>query len=143
MSQQRFLEPMNLNKIPLFAMLTERMTWLNQRQQVLADNIANADTPGYKPKDVEPVDFEKLAQNATRKIALASTNSRHLVSAARATGPFRVSDQQDNYEMTPSGNAVVLEEQLMKVSQTVMDHRITAGLYAKHMGMIRMALGRP
>lgn len=133
---------MNLNKIPLFAMLTERMTWLNQRQQVLADNIANADTPGYKPKDVEPVDFEKLAQNATRKIALASTNSRHLVSAARATGPFRVSDQQDYYEMTPSGNAVVLEEQLMKVSQTVMDHRITAGLYAKHMGMIRMALGR-
>ena len=61
---------------------------------------------------------------------------------ARSRGPFRVSVQTDFYETTPSGNAVVLEEQLMKVSQTVMEHRITAGLYAKHMGMIRTVLGR-
>ena len=44
--------------------------------------------------------------------------------------------------MTPSGNAVVLEEQLMKVAETVMDHQITANLYAKHVNMIRMVLGR-
>ena len=133
---------MNLNKIPLFAMLTERMSWLNQRQQLLADNIANADTPGYKPKDLAPVNFEKLARDASRSITIASTNAAHLVSATRSSGPFRVTDQGGVYEKTPSGNAVVLEEQLMKVSQTVMDHRIMAGLYAKHMGMIRLALGR-
>lgn len=133
---------MNLNKIPLFAMLTERMSWLNQRQQLLADNIANADTPGYKPKDLAPVDFDKLAREASRSITIASTNVGHLVGGARSSGPFRVTDQGGIYEMTPSGNAVVLEEQLMKVSQTVMDHRIMAGLYAKHMGMIRLALGR-
>ncbi|MCH8173189.1 MAG: flagellar basal body rod protein FlgB [Proteobacteria bacterium] len=133
---------MNLNKIPLFAMLNERMSWLNQRQQVLANNIANADTPGYKPNDLAPVNFEKLARDASRSIAITGTDSRHLVSAARRAGPFRVTEQDDVYESTPSGNAVVLEEQLMKVSQTVMDHRITAGLYAKHLGMLRMALGR-
>ena len=134
---------MNLNKIPLFAMLTERLSWLNQRQQVLANNIANADTPGYKPNDLAPVNFEKLAHDASRRITIAGTDARHLVSAARTSGPFRVTEQKDFYEMTPTGNAVVLEEQLMKVSRTVMDHRITANLYAKHLGMIRMVLGRP
>ena len=44
--------------------------------------------------------------------------------------------------MTPSGNAVVLEEELMKVSETVMDHRITVNLYSKHINIIRMVLGR-
>ncbi len=133
---------MNLIKIPLFAMLNERMSWLNQRQQVLANNIANADTPGFKPRDVAPVNFERLALDASRQITIAGTNARHLVSSARSSGPFRVSEQSDIYESTPSGNAVVLEEQLMQVSQTVMDHRITAGLYAKHLGMIRTAIGR-
>ena len=51
---------MDLSKIPLFTMLTERMAWLNKRQAVLAQNIANADTPGYKPKDPAPVDFEVI-----------------------------------------------------------------------------------
>ncbi len=134
---------MNLNNIPLFAMLTERMSWLNQRQQVLANNIANADTPGFKPNDLAPVDFEGLALDASRRITITGTDIRHLVSGASASGPFRVTEQTGVYETSPSGNAVVLEEQLMKVAQTVMDHRITAGLYAKHMGMIRMVLGRP
>ncbi len=133
---------MNLNSIPLFSMLTERLSWLNQRQQVLANNIANADTPGFKPRDLAPINFERLAQDASRAITITGTDARHLVSSARSSGPFRVSEQSDFYESSPSGNAVVLEEQLMQVSQTVMDHRITAGLYAKHLSMIRTAIGR-
>ena len=133
---------MNLNSIPLFSMLTERLSWLNQRQQVLANNIANADTPGFKPRDLAPINFERLAQDASRAITITGTDARHLVSSARSSGPFRVSEQSEFYESSPSGNAVVLEEQLMQVSQTVMDHRITAGLYAKHLGMIRTAIGR-
>ncbi len=133
---------MNLNSIPLFEMLSKRMSWLNQRQQVIAHNIANADTPGYKPKDLAPVDFERLAHEAGRRATIVGTNAKHLVSSARSTGPFRLSTRDSASEMTPSGNAVVLEEQLMKMSQTVMDHRITAGLYAKHMGMLRAVLGR-
>lgn len=133
---------MNLNKIPLFAMLSQRMSWLNQRQAVLANNIANADTPGYKPRDVETVDFSRLVAEASRGISISTTNIKHLSGSIRSSGAFRVSVQSNIYETTPSGNSVVLEEQLMKVSQTVMDHRITAGLYAKHLGMLKMALGR-
>ena len=44
---------MNLPDIPLFAMLRERMSWLNQRQGVLSQNVANADTPGYGARDLK------------------------------------------------------------------------------------------
>ena len=104
--------------------------------------MANAETPAYNPNVLAPGDCAKLARDASRSIAITGTDSRHLVSAARRAGPFRVTEQDDVYEMTPSGNAVVLEEQLMKVSQTVMDHRIMAGLYSKHLGMLKMARGR-
>ena len=132
---------MDLSKIPLFSMLNDRMAWLGQRQEVLAHNIANADTPGFVPSDLVPVDFWKLAQAEVRRIGVTATDAGHLVGASRPT-TFRQTEQTVAYETTPSGNAVVLEEQLMKVSQTVMDHRIIANLYSKHLAMIRMALGR-
>ncbi len=133
---------MDLSKIPLFTMLTERMAWLTKRQAVLAQNIANADTPGYKPKDLAPVDFKRLAEAAAHRIGVAATDSRHLAGVSQAKAEFSVTKQTDTFEMTPSGNAVVLEEQLMKVAETVMNHQITANLYAKHVNMIRMVLGR-
>ena len=133
---------MNLNTIPLFSMLTERLSWLGQRQQVLANNIANVNTPGFKPSDLAPVNFERLAQDASRRFPIASSNSLHMVSGARSSGPFRVTKQNTIFGETPSGNTVVVEEQLMKISQNVMEHRITASLYAKHLGMIRTAIGR-
>ena len=54
---------MDLTQIPLFEMLTRRMSWLNERQKVLAQNIANADTPHYVPRDLEPLDFESLTRS--------------------------------------------------------------------------------
>ncbi len=133
---------MDLSKIPLFTMLTDRMAWLNKRQAVLAQNIANADTPGYKPNDLAPVNFKRLAEAATRRIGVTVTDSQHLTGVSQAKAAFSETRQTDTFEMTPSGNAVVLEEQLMKVSETVMNHQITANLYAKHVNMIRMVLGR-
>ena len=107
---------MDLSKIPLFSMLNDRMAWLGQRQEVLAHNIANADTPGFVPSDLVPVDFAKLAQAEVRHIDVTATDAGHLVGASRPT-TFRQTEQTGAYETTPSGNAVVLEEQLMKVSQ--------------------------
>lgn len=133
---------MDLGSIPLFAMLSERMAWLTKRQQVLAHNIANADTPGYIPKDLEAPDFKRMAENANGRITLSATNRTHLTGRSAADAGYRIVEQTDNLEMTPSGNAVGLEEQLMKVSETVMDHQITANLYSKHLSMIRMVLGR-
>ena len=69
---------MDLTRIPLFAMMTRRMSWLNERQKILAQNIANADTPKYKPLDLKPLDFTKLVREAERKVKLASTQANHI-----------------------------------------------------------------
>ena len=133
---------MDFSKIPLFSALTKRMAWLGERQRVLAQNIANSDTPNYTPRDLKPIDFRGMAESATRGVTMSVTNARHLAGANAATAKFVVEDQSDVYEITPAGNAVVLEEQLMKVSETVMDYQVMANLYRKHVGMIKTALGR-
>ena len=132
---------MDLSKIPVLSALTRRMAWLARRQEVLAQNIANADTPGYKPFDLEPLDFKHLAEAAGRRMRVGVTNARHLIAASQRS-EFKATRQTENYETSPGGNAVVLEEQLFKVTQTVMDHRLMANLYLRHIKMIKTALGR-
>ncbi len=128
---------MDLGKIPLLSMLTQRMAWLGQRQEMLAQNVANADTPGYKPRDVKPLDFLGLARNAARRVRLAATDARHLAGGVRAPA-FR----EEVRNPGSAGNAVVLEEELIRVSETVMEHQLMTDLYRKHVKMIRSALGR-
>ncbi len=132
---------MDLGKLPLITMITTRMAWLGQRQQVLAKNIANAGTPSYTPLDLKPLDFHGLVRSAARRFDLATTNARHLT-AARPAATFRVVAQKTIDGTTPSGSRVVLEEQLSQVAQTVMSYRVMTSLYRKHVNMIRTALGR-
>ena len=128
---------MDLGKIPLLSMLTQRMAWLGQRQQTLAQNVANASTPGYERRDVKPLDFLGLARNASRRVRLAATDARHLAGGVRAPA-FR----EEVRNPSSAGNAVVLEEELIRVSETVMEHQLMTDLYRKHVKMIRSALGR-
>ena len=51
---------------PLLSMLRTRMTWLHQRQDVLSQNVANADTPGYVARDLKPLDFKDMLHAASR-----------------------------------------------------------------------------
>jgi len=65
---------MDLNEIPLFRALGQRMSWLTRRQEVLAQNIANADTPGYVPRDLDPLDFDALVRGSSKRLSAASTS---------------------------------------------------------------------
>ncbi len=133
---------MDLGKIPIFAMLTKRMAWLGQRQHVLAHNIANADTPDYTPQDLARIDFRRMVDAESGRVAVRTTSARHLTRAGLPASPFRAKEEDETYETTPVGNAVVLEEQLMKVSKTAMDYQLMTNLYRKHVNMIKTALGR-
>lgn len=136
---------MDLNKIPVFAALTKRMHWLNQRQKVLAENIANSDTPGYSPKDLKELDFkQELSRSSTKNIKMSVSSANHIIPVGmdRSDVSFGKVKQKDVYETTPDGNSVVLEQQLMKVTETKMDYELMTNLYRKHMGMLRTALGR-
>lgn len=134
---------MSISDIPLFGMLRERMGWLQARQGVIAQNVANADTPGYTARDLKELDFGRMvAGEGGGRLQLAATREGHI--AGSATGGSSARAFKDvaapDSETTATGNSVVLEEQMMKVSQTQMDYQTATGLYAKGLSMIRMAV---
>ena len=136
---------MNLPDLPLFSMLRDRMSWLNQRQTVLSENVANADTPGYVARDLKPLDFSEQLQsvNQTRVSGLTLTNPRHIAASTRTgSGQYDVTDTPD-VEANPNGNAVSLEQEMIKVSDTQMQFQAAANLYGKAMSLMRTAIGQP
>jgi len=134
---------MDLNRIPLFAALTRKLDWLGDRQRVLAQNVANADTPGYQANDLKPVSFRALVGGsiATNAASLTSTDTRHLTGTT-GQGRFATQRASDSFEVTPSGNGVVLEQQIAKMADNQMQFAASTGLYKKHINMLRLALGR-
>ena len=129
----------------LFELISARSAWLGQRQAVLGQNVANADTSGYRPRDLDPVGFDGLMRHAAGQDAglePVRTTALHLTPPTPAPGAFR--DRPDaEYAATPSGNGVELSEQMRKMALTELDHQLTTGLYRRYVGMVRTAIGVP
>lgn len=132
---------MDLGKMSLFASLKKRMDYIGNRQEILAQNIANADTPKYRAKDLKPFNFKQLMQSEKMHVSVSGTNSKHI-----GTGPARIRDyaQERNkpYETTLNGNQVVLEEQILKMNESQIDHELTTELYRKNLTLFKIALGK-
>ena len=130
---------MDWNTASPFGAIKQRLTWLGQRQQVLARNVANADTPGYVAHDLEPLRFDKVMRRQAAAVQLAATDPAHVAGRrSRAAEPFSEREDRGSSEATPSGNAVDLEEQMAKINETTIDHRLGTQLYRKYLGLIRM-----
>jgi flagellar basal-body rod protein FlgB len=124
--------------IPILSMLRTRMDWGQQRQRVLAENVANADTPQFRPHDLAQPTFEKRTAAPVR---LAMTETGHLQGVGAAGETFR-SVSKTNYDTLPTGNAVNLEEEMMKVAANQMDYQAAASLYSRSLGLLKTALGK-
>ena len=125
---------MDVGKIGLFQLAERRLAWADRRQGVLAQNIANADTPGWKARDVKPF-AQHLAQAGT---ALARTDPGHLAPTPSAAAAAQIA----RGERSPDGNGISLDEQLAKVADTETIHDMTGDLYKKYLGFFRLAIGR-
>ena len=130
---------MPISDIPIFSMLRSRMQWHQERQKVLAENVANSDTPHFRPRDLKPLDFGKELQASTN-LRLASTDQAHFGSAP-GTGTF-ATDRNGKYDVRPAGNGVNLEDEMMKVASNQMDYQAALSLYSRSMGLFRVALGK-
>jgi flagellar basal-body rod protein FlgB len=130
---------MDLRDLPLLSMLKERMSWLNQRQDVLSQNVANSDTPRYVARDLKELDFDQMvgAQSGTR---MATTNVRHIALSSLHAGKFEDHETPDQ-ESNPNGNAVSLEVEMIKVADTQAQYAAAANIYAKAVAMMRTAIG--
>lgn len=140
---------MDLSRIPLFSLALDKMAWLNKRQEVLAHNIANADTPDFQPQELKPLDARAALRSAGAQgagqfsLMPVATDPNHIVgpSGARAGQP-RVEGEKKPYETTLAGNQVVLEEQMVKVAETQANYEMATNLYKKYIDMVKIALGR-
>lgn len=128
-------------KLNIFAVIAKRMDWLAQRQTVIADNIANSDTPDFVPRDLKESQFLSLLQRRVGPVEPVATHDSHLRGTVLRGGPAQSATQKETYETSPAGNAVILEEQLIKVAKVQGDYQTMTNLYRKHMDMFRTALG--
>jgi flagellar basal-body rod protein FlgB len=127
---------MDAARLNLLDLAEQRMAWADQRQAVLAANIANANTPGFKPHDLRP--FEDALASAG-SLEPARTNSSHLAGTLPTTSPAEVPDP--THLKSPDGNAVALDEQLVKVADTESTHQLVTSIYKTYLGMFRTAAG--
>jgi flagellar basal-body rod protein FlgB len=118
----------------LMQALKTRMQWHQTRQKVLAENVANADSPGFRPMDV------KRPAIGQSNVGLAQTNAGHMDLAGRRGGFDSARAQR--FETTPSGNAVSLEDEMGKVAQNQSDYQLAASLYSKGLGLMKIAIGK-
>lgn len=143
---------MDLDRIPLIGMLVRRMEFLGARQRVIAQNVANADTPGYQPRDVTENSFASMvareagqgAGGSAAASTLAATNAGHLAGTLGDKGASaRRSNRADDFETTPSGNAVVLEEEMARLAENQMNYDTITSIYRKQVQMLKTALRGP
>ena len=133
---------MSLGKLQLFSSLSRRMDWLGDRQRILAQNVANANTPDYTPRDLKPLSFRSvLGAQPSARVELAATDPSHKP-ARQTRSPFGHKDTRDANIVTLSGNAVELESELQKVAETGMDYQTMSNLYRRHVDMLKTAIGR-
>lgn len=133
---------MTTENITLFKAMGAKMHYLNERQRIISQNIANSDTNGYKPQDLKSVDFGRVLRNVTHShdVQVETTNNMHLPMPNAINDP-QSAKQRKTYDVEPDGNAVVMEEQLFKANQTNMDYSLMTNLYQKNLNMIRTSLG--
>jgi flagellar basal-body rod protein FlgB len=133
---------MGIANLPIFQALKGKMQWNQARQKLLAENVANAETPGYRTRDLKEFNFEGLVQSQSMgSIATRTTNSRHFAVGNTGNESFGTRSNA-SFEVTPDGNGVVLEEEMMKISTNQMDYQAATSLYSRSMQLIRTALGR-
>jgi flagellar basal-body rod protein FlgB len=130
---------MDIQGIGVFRMISQQLRWLGQRQEVLSQNLANSDTPGYQARDIEPVAFgDALRQAATVRPAV--TEAGHLqgkpIDPAAAKTKTIVP-----WEVSPDGNGVVLEQQMTALAETQADYQMATELYRKQIAMLKTAIG--
>jgi flagellar basal-body rod protein FlgB len=105
---------------------------------VLSENVANSDTPGFRPSDLKELDLRRVTPAG---VTLAQSNPMHFAAVGGGDGRFQVERDSKN-DVRPAGNAVSLEDEMMKVAQNQMDYQAASMLYSRSLNLLKTALGK-
>lgn len=132
---------MAIGDLPIFAALRDKMQWHQTRQTLLSENVANADTPGYRGRDLTPFTFKGEVERARTGVTTVATNARHFNVGGSNADKYGAREM-NNFEVRPRGSGVTLEEEMMKVTANQMDYQAATTLYSRSMRLVRIALGK-
>lgn len=131
---------MAISDIPGLSALRTSMHWHQQRQRLLAENVSNADTPNYQPRDLVRPTADSLVAGVRPALTMARTNPAHVgFGNNKTTFAF---DRKAAYETRPSGNAVNLDDEMLKVASNQMDYQAATSLYTRSLGLLKTAIGK-
>jgi flagellar basal-body rod protein FlgB len=135
---------MAISDLPMLSALRTKMQWHQERQRVLAENISNANSPNFKPSDLVEPKFDKAGSavgGAFGSLPMMRTSGSH-ISASSAVQSFNGDGGKSGFQTKPAGNAVNLEDQMLKVSANQMDYAAATSLYTRSLGMLKTAIGK-
>ena len=134
---------MRLDNIPLFDAIRGQLGWLEERQRVIAQNVANADTPGFAARDLRaPDDFAHAMMQQSQGVGMMRTSTAHMAIQPQRAVNYASMTSPDS-ETTLDGNSVVVEEQMLRMAESRMAHDAAIGFYQKSLNMLRMAARKP
>jgi flagellar basal-body rod protein FlgB len=134
---------MSINDLPVLSALRTKMQWHQERQRVLSENVSNSDTPNFKPRDLIEPKFDSKGVNATGSLgslAMMRTATSHIAPSGgvQSFAP----DRKGTFQTRPAGNAVNLEDEMLKVSANQMDYAAVTSLYSKSLHLLKTAIGK-
>jgi len=138
---------MDFMGIPLFSVMKAKLGYHSDRQSILAQNVANADVPDYKAKDIAAPDFRAIAAQlqtgSSNRLPLSTTNQMHVTSGSKSGLSFMPTKRASTYELNPNGNNVVIEEEMMRIAENQAEYQKVLSLYRKTIDMFKTAIGKP
>lgn len=141
---------MAISDLPILGMLRTRMHWHQARQALIAENVANADMPGFRPRDLaEPAGpnagsaaLAAPSASIVGQDGLARSDAGHIGFSSMPDGPGAEPKRFKGFEIRPSGNGVNLEEEMMKAGENQSDYQLAASLYQKSLDVLKIAVGK-
>ncbi|MBI5261731.1 MAG: flagellar basal body rod protein FlgB [Bradyrhizobium sp.] len=132
---------MSINDLPILSALRTKMQWHQERQRVLSENVSNSDTPNFKPRDLVEPKFDRSGQAADQMGALPMklTSTGHITTSG---GQNFDQNRRTGFQTRPAGNAVSLEEEMMKAAANQMDYAAVTSLYSKSLHLLKVAVGK-
>jgi len=135
---------MAISDMPMLSALRTKMQWHQERQRVLAENVANSDTPNFRPRDLVEPTFDKSGSPAVG-IGMGQLPMMHAqgvnIMPSGASATFGRNNRV-GYETRPAGNAVNLEDEMLKASANQMDFAAASSLYSRSLGLLKTAIGK-